>query len=80
MIDKHPNLIKIGNKIKAVRASRGFSQEGLAAAATLGRTYMGRVERGEQNISVQNLVKIAFVLGVDVGALIPPLKELENPL
>ncbi|WP_347251488.1 hypothetical protein [Legionella sp.] len=41
---------------------------------------MGRVERGEQNISVQNLVKIAFVLDVDVGALIPPLKELENPL
>lgn len=79
MIDRHSNLIKIGNQIKILRASKGFSQEGLAAAATLGRTYMGRVERGEQNISVQNLIKIAFVLSVDVGELIPPLSELKNP-
>lgn len=80
MIKKHTNLIKIGNLIRAVRSSKGFSQEGLAAVATLGRTYMGRVERGEQNISVQNLIKIAFILNVDVGELIPPLSELENPV
>ncbi|BCA93807.1 hypothetical protein TUM19329_01680 [Legionella antarctica] len=80
MIRKHANLIKIGDQIRSVRASRGFSQEGLAAAATLGRTYMGRVERGEQNISVQNLIKIAFTLNVDVGELIPPLSELKNPI
>lgn len=79
MIKKHANLIKIGNQIRAIRASKGFSQEGLAAIATLGRTYMGRVERGEQNISIQNLIKIAFILNVDVGELIPPLSELENP-
>ena len=80
MIDKHPNLIKIGNQIKTLRTSKGFSQEGLAAASTLGRTYMGRVERGEQNISIQNLIKIAFALGINVGELIPPLNELENPV
>lgn len=80
MIKKHSNLVKIGDQIRAVRASKGFSQEGLAAAATLGRTYMGRVERGEQNISIQNLIKIAFSLGVNVGELIPPLIELDNPL
>lgn len=80
MTRKHANLIKIGAQIREVRASRGFSQEGLAAAATLGRTYMGRVERGEQNISVQNLIKIAFTLNVDVGELLPPLSDLENPL
>jgi transcriptional regulator with XRE-family HTH domain len=79
MIRKHVNLIKIGDQIRTIRASKGFSQEGLAAAATLGRTYMGRVERGEQNISIQNLIKIAFILEVDVGELIPPLKQLENP-
>lgn len=79
MIDKHSNLIKIGNNIKSIRSSKGFTQEGLAAAATLGRTYMGRVERGEQNISIQNLIKIAFILDVNVGDLIPPLSELENP-
>ena len=79
MIKKHSNLVKIGNQIKAIRASKGFSQERLAAVATLGRTYMGRVERGEQNISIQNLIKIAFILSVDVGELIPPLSKLENP-
>lgn len=79
MIRKHVNLIKIGDQIRTIRASKGFSQEGLAAAATLGRTYMGRVERGEQNISVQNLIKIAFILNVDVGELIPSLSKLENP-
>lgn len=80
MIQKHQNLIKIGNQIKTLRTSRGFSQEGLAAAATLGRTYMGRVERGEQNISIQNLIKIAFILEVNIGELIPPLSDLENPI
>ncbi len=79
MIRKHVNLIKIGDQIRTIRASKSLSQEGLAAAATLGRTYMGRVERGEQNISIQNLIKIAFTLNVDVGELIPPLSELENP-
>ncbi|QBS11038.1 XRE family transcriptional regulator [Legionella israelensis] len=77
---KHANLIRLGNQIRDIRTSKGFSQEGLAAAATLGRTYMGRVERGEQNISIQNLIKIAFVLNVDVGDLIPPLSALENPI
>lgn len=80
MMKKHVNLIKLGNQIRDMRASKGFSQEGLAAAATLGRTYMGRVERGEQNISIQNLIKIAFALNVDVDKLIPPLYELENPI
>lgn len=80
MIKKHTNLIKLGNQIRDIRTSKGFSQEGLAAAATLGRTYMGRVERGEQNISIQNLIKIAFVLNVEVGELIPPLSVFENPI
>lgn len=80
MIKKHANLIKLGNQIREIRTSKGFSQEGLAAASTLGRTYMGRVERGEQNISIQNLIKIAFVLNVNVGDLIPPLNAFENPI
>ncbi|CAM2736947.1 Regulatory protein munI [Legionella steigerwaltii] len=79
MIKKYVNLIKIGDQIRAIRASKGFSQEGLAAASTLGRTYMGRDERGEQNISIQNLIKIAFIINVDVGEPILPLSELENP-
>ena len=59
--------------------SKGYSQEGIADAAGMGRTYMGRVERGEQNISIQNLIQIAFALGVDMEDLVPRLSELSNP-
>lgn len=79
MKEKHQNLIKIGNKIRELRTAKGFSQEGIADAAGMGRTYMGRVERGEQNISIQNLIQIAFALEIDVGELIPKLIELHNP-
>ena len=77
---KHQNLIKIGDKIRELRKAKGFSQESIADASAMGRTYMGRVERGEQNISIQNLIQIAFALNVNVGELIPPLNELQNPV
>lgn len=79
MEKRHPNLIKIGKKIRDARKAKGFSQEDFAAAAELGRTYMGRIERGEQNISIQNLVKIALALRVELAELIPSLRELKNP-
>jgi transcriptional regulator with XRE-family HTH domain len=79
MYTKHPNLIKIGKIIQELRKSEGYSQEEFASDAGLARTYMGRVERGEQNISIQNLIKIAMVLRVDVGMLIPKITELKKP-
>lgn len=79
MEKKHPNLIKIGKRIRAIREERGYSQEEFAATAQLGRSYAGRVERGEQNISMQNLIQIALTLKVEVGELFPPLKELKVP-
>lgn len=51
----------------------------IADASGMGRTYMGRVERGEQNISIQNLIQIAFALNVEVEKLIPKLSDLKNP-
>ncbi|WP_131795485.1 helix-turn-helix domain-containing protein [Fluoribacter gormanii] len=72
---KHQNLVKIGEKIRELRTSIGYLHEGIADAAGMGRTYMGRVERGEQNISIQNLIQVAFALNVEVGALIPILSE-----
>jgi transcriptional regulator with XRE-family HTH domain len=78
-MEKHPNLIKIGRKIREMRKLKDFSQESFAAEAGLGRTYYGRIERGEQNISIQNLIRIALTLLVEVSELIPPLKQLKNP-
>lgn len=79
MYIKHPNLVKIGKRIRALREGKGYSQEEFADEATLARTYMGRVERGEQNISIQGLIKIALALRVEIGELIPPIKQLKKP-
>jgi transcriptional regulator with XRE-family HTH domain len=79
MNKRHPNLIKIGKKIREIRKLKGFSQEAFAAEADLGRTYFGRIERGEQNMSIQNLIQIALTLQVEVGELIPSIRQLISP-
>ena len=76
---RHPNLVKIGKKIREMRESKGFSQEEFAAEARLGRTYYGRIERGEQNISIQNLIRIALTLQIELSKLLPSLRELKMP-
>lgn len=47
----------------------GMSQEGLAHAAGLDRSYVGRVERGEHNLTFVSLVRLARAMGCDVAAL-----------
>lgn len=79
MLKKHSNLVTIGKRIRELRIEQGYSQEGIADRAGMGRTYMGRVERGEQNISIQNLIQIACALKVESGEIIPKLKTLKNP-
>ncbi len=77
MAQQQSNLIKIGKKIREARKNQGYSQENFAAEAGLGRTYMGRIERGEQNLSIQNLIRIALTLRVEVGDLVPPIRQLK---
>ncbi len=79
MNKRHSNLVKIGKLIREARRAKGFSQESFAAEAGLGRTYMGRVERGEQNISIQNLIQIALTLKVELSSLLPSLSALKHP-
>ncbi|MEZ5423482.1 MAG: helix-turn-helix transcriptional regulator [Pyrinomonadaceae bacterium] len=52
------------------RLERGLSQEQLAELANLHRTYVGSVERGERNITIDNIEKIAIALQVSVTALL----------
>jgi transcriptional regulator with XRE-family HTH domain len=53
-----------GGRVRAIRKSKGLSQETLALLCELDRTYIGGVERGERNISLLNIHKIANALGV----------------
>lgn len=63
-------LEKVGIRIKDLRTKSGLSQEKLAFACELDRTYIGSVERGERNISVINLNKIANALDVPPSELL----------
>lgn len=53
---------KVGNRIKELRIAAGLSQEKLALAAGLDRTYIASVEHGKRNISIVNLEKIVTAL------------------
>jgi transcriptional regulator with XRE-family HTH domain len=57
-------LDRFGAIVRKKRTALGFSQEDLAAAAGLDRTYIGGVERGKRNISLLNIKKIADALEV----------------
>jgi transcriptional regulator with XRE-family HTH domain len=61
---------RIAHRVRGLRVARGWSQEGLAAVAGLHRNYIGHIERGEVNVGVGNLVKLARALGVSVGELV----------
>ena len=60
---------KFGEKVRALRVDKGFSQEKLAELSGLDRTYISDVERGERNISLINITKIANALKVKPGEL-----------
>ncbi len=54
----------LGQNIRQMRKELGFSQESLADKAKLDRSYMGRVERGEKNITVLKLYQVCDALGI----------------
>ena len=66
MHDDHDIEIQrtFGNRMRTIRKKKGLSQETLALTCGLDRTYIGGVERGERNISLINIYKIAAALGV----------------
>lgn len=67
----HKNIQEaLGQAIRAKRTEIKLSQEALADIADIHRTYIGSVERGERNISIQNLVRIANALNVKTSFLI----------
>lgn len=63
--------IEVGRKVRELREARGWSQEELGFEAGLHRNYIGGIERGERNVAVVNIGKLAKALGVRPRDLLP---------
>lgn len=61
----------IGVRIRTERKNRNLSQDALALACGIDRSYMGRIERGEVNITIEKLYVIADLLECDPSRLLP---------
>lgn len=61
---------RLAKNLRLLRGHHGLSQEALAALAGLHRTYVGSIERSERNVSIDNVEKLADVLGIDICDLL----------
>jgi transcriptional regulator with XRE-family HTH domain len=69
-------LRELGQRIRLRRKSLGWTQEDLAGKATLDRSYVGGIERGERNITFSVLCELCAALGCDVAALTDGIPDL----
>jgi transcriptional regulator with XRE-family HTH domain len=69
---------RFGANVRVKREQLGLSQEELADRAGLHRTYVGSVERGERNISLINILRIAAALECAPAELLADIASIEN--
>lgn len=69
MPHQHPNNL-LARNLRALRQQRGWSQEVMAEECGLHRTYVGAIERGERNVTLDTLKQLADALGVTSAELI----------
>lgn len=69
-----PRQRELDRRIRARREGLGLSQEALALRADINRTYIGSLEGGQRNPSLENIVKLAVALEVDAGLLVEGFK------
>lgn len=62
--------LRFAENLRKTRKEQGISQEKLAELAELHRTYIGSVERGERNLTIDNMERLARALGVTIQALL----------
>ena len=68
---KRDDLGRFGERVRELRLQAGLSQESLAAQAGIHRTYMGGVERGERNLGLRNVFRLADALGIHPSEFFP---------
>lgn len=62
-------LVRFGQRVRELRKEQGYSQESFAWACELDRTYVGGIERGERNLALRNIERIAETLEVTIAEL-----------
>ena len=67
--DEDGRLKALGQAIRDVRKARSVSQEALAHNAGIDRSHMGKIERGERNVTALNLLRVAKALGVQTSEI-----------
>ncbi len=67
---KHPSLVAFGETVRKLRLERGLSQEALAMSAEIDRSYMGGIERGESNITLMSMLRLAEALEVRASEIL----------
>jgi transcriptional regulator with XRE-family HTH domain len=70
-----PVAVALGGRVRARRKALGWSIERLAERCMLHWTYVGSVERGERNVSLQNICRLAKALDVNVAELMDDLQS-----
>jgi transcriptional regulator with XRE-family HTH domain len=68
-VNSNSVLRALGQRIRELRTEHGYSQEAFADKCGVHRTFMGTVERGESNLSFQNILKVATTLGITLSTL-----------
>lgn len=68
--------IELGKRIRTLRKLKGLTQEALGEKSGISYEFIGEIERGEVNPSLNSLVQIAKALGVHVSELFPHKKEM----
>ncbi|MGM0785916.1 MAG: helix-turn-helix domain-containing protein [Pseudomonadota bacterium] len=68
----------VGERIRYRRKARGLSQDNLALLSGIDRSYVGRIERGEVNITVEMLYRIARVVGCEPALFLPEIKDIHE--
>lgn len=63
--------VRFGNNLRKLRTDKGISQEKLADLAGLHRTYVSSVERGERNVTLETIEKLAKALNISMAKLMP---------
>ncbi|MFN3387417.1 MAG: helix-turn-helix domain-containing protein [Allosphingosinicella sp.] len=66
---------RFGARLRALRKARKLSQEAVALSSDLDRSYLGRIERGQANVSLINIERIAAALGVEAAAFFSELQH-----